>query len=81
MNTLITFIAVPPLMLLFAFVVAIPLTLIDVWDEWDEKRKLRKQYNKEIKLWKKMAMEESDPIEKGYKVARLCNLAYEKSKI
>ena len=77
MNLLIFLVATPPLMLAVAFVVSCYLTLLQVWEEWDEKRAKKKQYDKNIKLWELLAAEELDPIEKGYKTARLCNYAYE----
>lgn len=79
MKALIVLVVTVPLAWLIALVVAIPLTLLEAWVEWDEKRKLRKWYDVRIKVYKRLAMEETNPIEKGYKVARLCNYAYERS--
>jgi hypothetical protein len=66
---------------MIAFVVSVPLTLLQVWEEWSEKRKLRKWYDIRIRVYKRLAMEETNPIEKGYKVARLCNYAYERNQL
>lgn len=79
MKALILAVVTVPLAWLIALVVSIPLTLLEAWIEWEEKRKLRKWYDVRIKVYKRLAMEETNPIEKGYKVARLCNYAYERS--
>lgn len=53
-------------------------TLIDAIDEWQERRKRIRQLNILIDLWTRLADEERDPLEKGYKTARLLNLEYER---
>lgn len=81
MNLLILFVVSIPLSFMIAFVVSVPLTLLQVWEEWSKKRKLRKWYDIRIRVYKRLALEEKNPIEKGYKVARLCNYAYERNQL
>lgn len=81
MNLLIVIVLAAPIAWLVALIVSIPITLLQMWEEWDENRKLRKWYDVRIKVYKRLAMEETNPIEKGYKVARLCNYAYERNQL
>ena len=70
-----------PLAILCAFVVSIPLTLIQMWEEWDEKRAKKKKLSRDIKAWETIALEKNpvtEPIERGYAVARMLNYAYER---
>ena len=43
-----------------------------------ERRKRIKQLDDLIELWTRLADEECDPLEKGYKTARLLDLEYER---
>jgi len=80
-NLLIVLVLALPLAWLVALVASIPLTLIQAWDEWKEKRELRKWYDVRIKVYKRLAAEETDPIEKAYRTATLCNYAYERNQL
>lgn len=54
-------------------------TAIDCAYELAERRRKIKQLDVRVRVWTSLAAEETDPIEKGYKTARLVNLAYEKT--
>ena len=54
-------------------------TLIDELRSASERRNKLKQLDIRIRVWTSLAAEELDPVEKGYKTARLFNYAYEKS--
>ena len=54
-------------------------TLIDELRSASERRNKLKQLDVRVRVWTSLAAEEPDPVEKGYKTARLLNLAYEKS--
>lgn len=50
-NLLIAALLFVPLMLIMAFVVAVPLTLIQAAEEWWDKRQRRKEIRKEYDKW------------------------------
>jgi len=80
MNLVILLTLAPILAVLIATVVSIPLTLLDVWVEWDEKRIQRKKLKYSIQAWKKIALEKhpvNDAVERGYAVARMLNCMHE----
>lgn len=66
----------PGLMFILAFIVAIPLTLIQYIDEWDERRKRRKALDKKIKFYKAVCANSDD---EAYWLARIWNLQYERA--
>lgn len=50
-NILITLLLSFPIMLIMAFVVAVPLTLIQMAEEWWDKRRRQKEIRKEYDKW------------------------------
>jgi hypothetical protein len=78
-NTL-AFILISILLLLFLpLILAAPACIISDIEEWSEKRKIRKEYDRIIDNWKKLAVTETNQEQKGFEVAMLCNIAYEKN--
>jgi hypothetical protein len=78
-NTL-AFILISILLLLFLpFILAAPACIISDIEEWNKKRKIRKEYDSIIDNWKKLIYTEESPEQKGFEVAMLCNIAYEKN--
>lgn len=51
MSLIIALALTPSLMLISAFVVAVPITLLQIWEEWSERRKCRKQLHREYDEW------------------------------
>jgi hypothetical protein len=70
---------IPLLAVLVPIAIAFPLVAVDTWEKWDERRKIRKEYDRIIDNWKKLALTEKDQTQKGFEVAVLCNIAYEKN--
>lgn len=56
-------------------------TLAEKIGDGIERRKRIKQLDSLIESWTRLADEECDPLEKGYKTARLLNLEYERRKL
>ena len=54
-------------------------TAIEYAEELAERRRKIKRLDIRVRVWISLAAEETDPVEKGYKTARLLNLAYERS--
>lgn len=74
------FILISILLLLFLpFILAAPACIISDIEEWNKKRKIRKEYDSIIDNWKKLIYTEESPEQKGFEVAMLCNIAYEKN--
>lgn len=66
----------PPLMVLGAVAAAIPLTLLDLWEDWENRRKEVKKLRREFDVWKNIASEHDNVNEaeaKGYAAARAVN--------
>ncbi len=80
MNVLIAMVIIPLATICIALYVGIIETVIQVLDEKAEKRRAERQHKAKLRVWKQLAIEETDPIEKGYKVARLLNYAYENNR-
>lgn len=66
----------PALMLIFATIMSIPLTLIQHLDERSERGNRRKELDKEIKFYKAVCANSDD---QAYWLARIWNLQYERS--
>lgn len=76
MNTVLVLLLFPPLMMLGAVVAAIPLTLLDLWEDWESHRKEVKKLRREFDVWTKIASEHDNVNEaeaKGYAAARAVN--------
>lgn len=79
MNTLAFILIVSLLWILLPLILAAPACIISDIEEWNKKRKIRKEYDSIINNWKKLAYSETNPEQKGFEVAMLCNVAYEKN--
>lgn len=76
MSTALVLLLFPPLMVLGAVVVTIPLTLLDLWEVWENRRKEVKKLRREFDVWKNIASEHDNVNEaeaKGYAAARAVN--------
>lgn len=63
--------SLPAVMVAAATVVAIPITLLEMWSDWSDRRKKQKELDNQIRIWTAIA-EDSDGILKGYAVAMIC---------
>ena len=79
MNTLAFILISILLLLVLPFILAAPACIISDIEEWNKKRKIRKEYDSIIDNWKKLIYTEESPEQKGFEVAMLCNIAYEKN--
>lgn len=79
MNTLALALIIPLLLFLLPILCAVPLAVIDTWGKWDKRRKIRREYDEIVNAWKLLAFSETNPEQKGFEVAMLCNVAYEKN--
>lgn len=79
MNTLAVILISILLLLFLPFILAAPFCIISDIEEWNKKRKIRKEYDNIINGWKKLVYSETSPEQKGFEVAMLCNIAYEKN--
>lgn len=71
MNTLIALMLTPPLSLIIATIAAIPITLIQIADERKELRERKKKLRMLIKVYTRLAEEETEPENKAYRLAKL----------
>lgn len=60
MYTIAILLLMPGMMIILAAIVAIPLTLIQLWDEWDERRRRRKELQREYDYWRDKALSYDD---------------------
>ena len=79
MNTLAFILISILLWLLLPLILAAPFCIASDIEEWNKKRKIRKEYDSIIDSWKKLAYTETNQEQKGFEVAMLCNIAYEKN--
>lgn len=76
MSTTLVLLLFPPLMVLGAVAAAIPLTLLELREDWENRRKEVKKLRREFDVWTKIASEHDNVNEaeaKGYAAARAIN--------
>lgn len=79
MNTLAALILAPLSAILIAFYVGGIQTTIDWLDEKSDRRKRRKALDEKIKFYTAVYANEVDECQKGYWLARIWNLQYERA--
>lgn len=78
MNDLFVILSIPVDMVIIAAFLAIPKTLVQIWDEWDERRKYGKKLDKRIKSHRSLYTKSTDDFEKNYWLAKMLNLQHER---
>lgn len=78
MNDLFVILSIPVDMVIIAAFLAIPKTLVQIWDEWDERRKYGKKLDKRIKSYRSLYTKSTDDFEKNYWLTKMLNLQHER---
>jgi len=77
MITLLIILSMPFLMVIMAAIISIPLTIIQYFEEWSERRKHRKKLDEKINFYERIYENTED--DKAYWLARIWNLKYERA--